>query len=88
MMGGANTHFDYDIIMAFLAAFAPYPVGDMVLLSDGSKAKVVSNNTNVLRPVVTVLTGENAGKTIDLYNDFKFLTLSIKCLDKDGNAGE
>ena len=88
MMGGANTHFDYDIIMAFLAAFAPYPVGDMVLLSDGSKAKIVSNNTNVLRPVISVLTGENAGKTIDLYNDFKFLTLSIKCLDKDGNAGE
>ena len=88
MMGGANTHFDYDIIMAFLAAFAPYPVGEKVLLSDGNKAEVISNNTNVLRPVIRILTGEHADEAIDLYNDFKFLTLSIKCLDKDGNMSD
>ncbi len=78
MMGGANTHFDYDIILAFLNAFAPFPVGSTVLLSDGRKATVVSNNTNVLRPVIKTEDEE----TIDLYNDFKYLTLSIKALDK------
>jgi HD-GYP domain-containing protein (c-di-GMP phosphodiesterase class II) len=80
MMGGANTHFDYDIIMAFLAAFAPYPVGEKVLLSDGRRATVVSNNTNVLRPVIKIEGGDE--ETIDLYNDFKYLTLSIKSLEK------
>ncbi|MBO6301562.1 MAG: HD-GYP domain-containing protein [Ruminiclostridium sp.] len=78
MMGGANTHFDYDIILAFLNAFAPYPVGSKVMLSDGRTAKVISNNSNVLRPVIKTMDGE----TIDLYNDFKYLTLSIKALDK------
>lgn len=81
MMGGANTHFDYDIIMAFLAAFAPYPEGEKVILSDGRKAIVVSNNTNVLRPVIKIL--GSVEETIDLYNDFKYLTLSIKGLEKD-----
>lgn len=81
MMGGANTHFDYDIIMAFLAAFAPYPVGEKVMLSDGRMATVVSNNENVLRPVIRV-DGCDEDDTIDLYNDFRYLTLSIKALDK------
>ena len=84
MMGGANTHFDYDIITAFLNAFAPYPVGENVILSDGRHAVVISNNSNVLRPVIR-LTDEGEGdEVIDLYNNFKYLTLSIKSLDKDG----
>ena len=83
MMGGANTHFDYDIIMAFLNAFAPYPVGQKVLLSDERKAVVISNNTNVLRPVIRIINDDGSdGDTIDLYNNFKYLTLSIKSLDK------
>ncbi|MBR5091535.1 MAG: HD-GYP domain-containing protein [Ruminiclostridium sp.] len=82
MMGGANTHFDYDIITAFLNAFAPYPVGEKVLLSDGRIAVVISNNTNVLRPVIRVETGGEP-EIIDLYNNFKYLTLSIKALEND-----
>ena len=82
MMGGANTHFDYDIIMAFLNAFAPYPVGEKVVLSDGRKAVVISNNTNVLRPVIKIETDDGDGDTIDLYNDFRYLTLSIKSVIK------
>ncbi len=78
MMGGSYTHFDYDIILAFLAAFAPYPVGGMVLLSDGRKAIVKSNTVNVLRPVVQVQ-NSNGGvvEEIDLYNDFRYLSISI-----------
>ncbi len=75
MMGGSGTHFDYDIVVAFLAAFAPYPVGDKVVLSDGRNATIVSNNTNVLRPVIKI---DATGEIIDLYNDFKSLTLTIK----------
>ena len=82
MMGGANTHFDYDIIMAFLAAFAPYPVGEKVMLSDGRKAVIISNNTNVLRPVIKIDSENGEGETIDLYNNFKYLTLSIKSVIK------
>ena len=84
MMGGANTHFDYNIITAFLAAFAPYPEGHNVILSDDRRATVISNNTNVLRPVIRVHNDDGTEETIDLYNDFKHLTLSIKCLDRDG----
>ncbi|MBP5606561.1 MAG: HD-GYP domain-containing protein [Ruminiclostridium sp.] len=80
MMGGANTHFDYDIIIAFLNAFAPYPVGGKVLLSDGRQAVVVSNNTNVLRPVIKTTTPDGKEEVIDLYNNFQYLTLSIKSL--------
>jgi len=82
MMGGANTHFDYDIITAFLNAFAPYPVGEKVILSDGRHAVVISNNSNVLRPVIRLT--DEGDEVIDLYNNFKYLTLSIKSLDKDG----
>ncbi len=81
MMGGANTHFDYNIITAFLAAFTPFPVGQKVILSDGRIGEVVSNTTNVLRPVIKV-TEKGGSETIDLYNDFRYLTLSIKALDK------
>ncbi|MGN0587926.1 MAG: HD-GYP domain-containing protein [Ruminiclostridium sp.] len=80
MMGGSGTHFDYDIVVAFLAAFAPYPVGDKVVISDGRNATIVSNNTNVLRPVIKV---DDTGEIIDLYNDFKSLTLTIKKRDKN-----
>ena len=84
MMGGANTHFDFDIITAFLAAFAPYPVASRVILSDGRIGEVVSNTTNVLRPVIRVRNEKGGEEIIDLYNDFRYLTLSIKSLDKRG----
>lgn len=77
MMGGSYTHFDYDIIIAFLAAFAPYPKGGRVLLNDGRKATVLSNNTNVLRPLIRVENRDGTTEDIDLYNDFNHLSLAI-----------
>ncbi len=77
MMGGSNTHFDYDIIIAFLATFAPYPVGAQVLLSDGRRATVLSNNVNVLRPCVRAENRNGTTEDIDLYGDFNYLSLSI-----------
>ena len=81
MMGGSNTHFDYDIIKAFLAAFTPFPVGQQVILSDGRIGTVLSNTTNVLRPVIMVRNADGSDEMIDLYNDFRYLTLSIQALD-------
>lgn len=77
MMGGSYTHFDYDIIVAFLATFAPYPVGGKVLLNDGRTATVLNNNINVLRPLVRVENPDGTTEEIDLYNDFEHLTLTI-----------
>lgn len=77
MMGGSYTHFDYDVICAFLAAFAPYPVGGRVILNDGRYATVLSNNQNVLRPVIRVENSDGSTEDIDLYNDFTHLSLAI-----------
>lgn len=77
MMGGSYTHFDYEIIVAFLATFAPYPKGGRVLLNDGREAVVISNTTNVLRPVVRVRTSSGSTEDIDLYNDFRYLSLAV-----------
>lgn len=81
MMGGSGTHFDYDIITAFLAAFAPYPIGEKVLLSDGREGIVVNNTANVLRPIVLVQ-DKRQKEFVDLYNDFKYLNLTITGLVK------
>lgn len=78
MMGGSYTHFDYDIILAFLATFAPYPKGSKVLLNDGRTAKVISNNTNVLRPLIRAENPDGTTEEIDLYNDFSHLSLAIE----------
>ncbi len=77
MMGGSYTHFDYDIIVAFLAAFAPYPIGGKVLLNDGRRATVISTTANVLRPCIRVENSDGTTEDIDLYNDFNHLTLTI-----------
>jgi putative nucleotidyltransferase with HDIG domain len=76
MLGSCGTHFDYDVIEAFLHAFNPYPMGMMVSLSDGRHGVVVGHNTNVLRPVVRIV-GGGSGEEIDLSNDFRFLSLMI-----------
>ena len=43
---------------------------------------MVSNTNNVLRPVIRVTSFMGGEEVIDLYNDFRYLTLSIKSLDK------
>lgn len=79
ILGGCDQHFDYEVTKAFLRAFNPYPVGTMVLLSDGRHGVVIRHNENVLRPVVRIM-GKFAGEELDLMNDFRFLTISVKGL--------
>ncbi len=77
MLGSCVTHFDYDVVAAFLRAFNPYPVGTMVSLSDNTHGVVISHNTNVLRPVVLNMGVDRNGRMVDLANDFKYLSLMI-----------
>lgn len=86
MLGGCGIHFDYDVVAAFLRSFNPYPVGTMVLLSDGRHGVVVKHNTNVLRPVVRIH-GAGAGEEIDMANDFRFLSLMVTGI-YNGNYSE
>ena len=77
MMGGSGTHFDYDLIQAFVQTFAPYPVGSVVLLSTGEEATIVSNTKNVLRPIVEICDQYGKCRTVDLYNDFSSLSIGV-----------
>ncbi len=76
MLGGCGTHFDYDVVAAFMRSFNPYPVGTMVSLSDGRHGVVLKHHDNVLRPLVRIY-GTGTGEEIDLSNDFRFLSLMI-----------
>lgn len=65
-MGPSNL-FDHESAFAFSRAIIPYPPGDLVELSDGSIALVLSaNDLMPLRPVVRVLIGINRNDVIDL----------------------
>jgi len=56
VMGGSGTLFDYEVVSAFVRSIAPYPAGDVVLLSTGETAIVIDVNKDFpLRPVVRVL---------------------------------
>lgn len=88
MMGCADTHFDYDILQAFLKTVAPYPVGTVVRLSDDSVAAVMRNSTaNILRPTVRILLPEeDAGHEVDLAIDKDYLNVTISGLLDDKTA--
>lgn len=87
MMGGAQTHFDYNILQAFLHTVAAYPVGTIVRLSNGDMAVVIKNySDNILRPRVRLFSGESElGKEIDLAQDFAYLSITVDGI-LDGGA--
>ena len=75
IMGGIGTHFDDEIVKAFLKRVAPYPVGTVVLLNTGERAVVLQNNlTWPLRPVIASLDKE---AVYDLYNDRSTMSVVI-----------
>lgn len=79
MMGGAFTHFDNDVLQAFLHTVAAYPLGTIVKLSSDELAVVIKNYSyNILRPRVRVFSGKaDSGKVIDLAHDFEYLNITI-----------
>jgi len=75
-----SRRFNAEILKVFVKSMGIYPVGSIVILNDGSVAKVVRNNLQVpLRPVIKVLVSP-AGrklapekqKEIDLVAESKF----------------
>ncbi len=78
MQGACGTHFDFEVVAAFLRAFNPYPVGTVVNLSDGRQAVVIKHNQNVLRPTVRIVSDIGMGaEVVDLAHDFRFLSVMV-----------
>lgn len=79
MMGNAGTHFDHEILTAFLKTVAAYPVGTFVSLSHGKKAIVIKNQpNNTLRPIVRLINEDgSSGEEIDLFSDPKYMQTTI-----------
>ncbi|MGE4214257.1 MAG: HD-GYP domain-containing protein [Anaerotignaceae bacterium] len=79
MMGNAGTHFDVDILSAFLLSAAAYPVGVLVSLNNGLNGVVINTVAGLpLNPIVKILTpGEHHGKIFDLANDITLLSIKI-----------
>jgi len=56
IMASGGQHFDFELANVFVRKVNPYPVGTLVLLSNGKKAVVSADNINYpLRPVLKVL---------------------------------
>lgn len=79
IMGNVDTHFDNDVVVAFLENVVAYPVGICVKLSNGKYAVVVKNRRgSVLRPVVRLLAPEDGNYIdLDLYADPKCWNITI-----------
>ncbi|HEX3032828.1 MAG TPA: HD-GYP domain-containing protein, partial [Bacillota bacterium] len=60
LLAQVDTHFDRDIVRAFISNIAIYPIGSMVKLSTGETGVVVDNHRSApLSPVVLVLLDSN-----------------------------
>lgn len=79
VMGCVDTHFDYEILKAFLKNIAAYPIGTFVNLSDGNLAIVVKNlQINPLRPVIRIIYPDGTtSKNIDLSQNIKYTNVTI-----------
>ncbi len=81
IMGGGGSHFDPEIVKAFLQKIAPYPTGTLVKLSNNTIGIVVKNYPDCcLRPRVKIIKhGEDnvENYVIDLRNDMDTLGITI-----------
>lgn len=80
MMSCANTHFDCNLLQTFVSILSAYPVGTVVLLSNGWMGVVSKNSKGyATRPVVCVASpAEERGRLVDLANDPDFLSVTIQ----------
>lgn len=79
MMGCTDTHFDFEILTAFLKNVTTYPVGTYVTLSNGQHAVVVKHlSENTLRPVVRIIEEDgSSGGDINLLSDMNYINTTI-----------
>lgn len=83
IMGGVCTHFDEEIVRAFLRKVAPYPVGSRVKLSTGRTATVLKNNPDQpLRPLIRT---DGSTASLDLTNDMETFNIVITGLVDPNN---
>lgn len=82
VMGGTGTHFDENVVKAFLRKVAPYPTGSRVNMSNGLTGTVLKNDIDhPLRPLVLC----DDGTEYDLGSTDKNLNVVIVGLcDPDG----
>lgn len=81
LSGCADTHFDPELLTAFLQCVAAYPVGTVVHLSDGSTAIVRGNTPGfALRPIIRIIAPPTkAGTDLDLSSE----ALNVTILDTE-----
>lgn len=73
LIGNVDTQFDKKIVMQFLKYIAPFPLGSMVVLSDGRKALVERQNEGFpARPVLRLVDGP-AHASIDLMREMNLV---------------
>jgi len=74
IMGGMYTHFDENVVRAFLRKVAPFPVGSKVKLSTGETATIIRNsNDQPLRPLIVT----DNGVELDLGDSSKYMNIVI-----------
>ncbi len=80
IMGGYNTQYDPDIVKVFIQKVAPYPVGTVVILSNGKTGIVVRNHEGFgLRPTVRIIEGTKpTNQLLDLNDGHDKLNITIK----------
>ncbi|WP_077609967.1 HD-GYP domain-containing protein [Clostridium sp. Marseille-P2415] len=73
----SNTHFDPELLTAFLQCVTAYPIGTIIHLSDGSTAVVKDNTPGfALRPTIRIIgPAPKAGTDIDLSCESLNLTI-------------
>ncbi len=74
IMGGSDTMFDYNAVMALVHRLAPYPLYCWVELSTGQRGQVV-NIEYPMRPIVEIF---GTGEIIDLYRNHDMLNIVIR----------
>ncbi|WP_207651160.1 HD-GYP domain-containing protein [Desulfonispora thiosulfatigenes] len=79
IMGGCDTHFDFNLVNLFIKKVAAYPIGTCVKLNNGLIGIVVENFSDAsTRPKIRIL-NKNDGKPnyINLRDDFRNNNLTI-----------
>ena len=78
IMANAYSHFDPDVVNAFVTKIAAYPLGTTVTLSNDMKAVVIENHEDcMMRPKVKVIHSGSEKIYIDLKNDIDARSLTI-----------
>lgn len=86
IMGGVGSHFDENVVKAFLRKVAPYPTGCHVILSNGEKACVLKNFREApLRPLVSVI---DTDRCYNLSGDEKCYNIVIVGIENAGTDSE